>query len=532
MSYLINYNKATLTSKLLYDKPTGTIYNQETLVGDAANKLADLFREIPGESLPTSLNCKPIYDASGSSSFIIRANYYFPIVGCLLIVKLVFTVKNTDSLSYNAGTTSPTPTIVVQVWNKVIPRGFLINGITGGTNKIMEYGPASFSLNYCNGEFNPQVSSYGLNYNIPIVIAPGFTQIFCNLPVVFVPVALSNNGGSNPYILQCVNNETVSLNNGNIDVNTLTIGTEIGDQTPYTSQPYGYFVVNFAFPTNYSSYTNTVNLYANNTLKNIWRSPLSIYSSSRIFSEIDMVNKQVVLLFGQTKGGATFLVVNSGTPIEMITSFATTSLNNFMSIMNAIIQYYNISYTITDYFINPSLITTLNQVYNLSISPVNLQSLITGSISTPNSTDRSYYFLLNASNSAKFTVDFSGQNVFNQDIGENYFGLTNSTLTSIGNCTYGNKNLNSLSTLSVPSGIFGNSIYLGLNQIQNTRYYVFMVLPETLFNINNVSSYTISIYPTLNSIFYITSDNTSTQYNLTYPINKYVLTVSQTPIAL
>ena len=489
---------------------------------------------IPVAPLPDSTNCTVDYDLVGSSNFIIRANYYFPIVHSILIIKIVFTIKNTESLSYTASPSSGTPTLIVQVFNKVVPRDFMTNGITNNNTKVMEYGPVTFSLKYNTspgGGFDPTNASHGDNYNIPIVFAPGFTPIFCNLPVVYVPV-VDSGITPNRYRLQCVNNDTITIGtDSTIHINTSNIGQETID-SPNSSSSYGHFVVGFGYPTNFNSYLNTVNVYTNNTLKNIWRSPLSIYNSSRIFSEMDMVNKHVVVLFGQTTSGATFVVVNSGTPIDQITSFATTPLNNFMNIMNAVIQNYNISYTLADYFVNKSLITTLNQIYNLSITPLNLQSLIGGSITTPNCSEKSYYFLLNSINSAKFTIDIADQNVFNQDIGENYFGLTNSTLVSIGNCTYGNKNLNSLPTLTIPTGIFGNAIYLGLNQINDTRYYVLLILPETLFNICKINSHTINIYPSVDSLFYITHDNTYSQYDVNSLINKYVLSVSRTPIVL
>src|SRR3990167_6120576 len=122
---------------------------------------------------------------------------------------------------------------------------------------------------------------------------------------------------------------------------------------------YGHFVVSVAYSYNASQYIPGTVFSAQVLIKNIWRSPLSIYSSYSAYSVNDLVNKQVVLLFGRTSNGGSFLVTNTGTPLVQITNYGITSLGNFMSIMKILLASYNDTYSLADYFINTNLISII-----------------------------------------------------------------------------------------------------------------------------------------------------------------------------
>jgi hypothetical protein len=91
--------------------------------------------------------------------------------------------------------------------------------------------------------------------------------------------------------------------------------------------------------------------------------------------------------------------------------------------------------------------------------------------------------------------------------------------------------------------LFGNTIYLGLQDIAGALYYVNMILPEAGFrpNYNADNANTINTYATLNTAYYVTntggytrfvpgSIQTNVQNQPKYDISKLVLNVSNNPI--
>jgi hypothetical protein len=187
-----------------------------------------------------------------------------------------------------------------------------------------------------------------------------------------------------------------------------------------------------------------------------------------------------------------------------------------MNIMRAIFAYFDGSVSLVDYFINTNVVQQINALSNANIQVLTLQPLLDGSISNPVSVltcPNMYYLLLKTPNTVNMSVDPTNQVVFGQNIGTAYFGLPNSVLSATGDCRYYSSDLN---LLSVADGqLFGNSLYAGLNTINNQQFYTLIIMPEALFNgvplvtTNNV----LSVYSTPSTLFYInTSSNTSSQF--------------------
>ena len=94
-----------------------------------------------------------------------------------------------------------------------------------------------------------------------------------------------------------------------------------------------------------------------------------------------------------------------------------------MQIMKSILNSYDGTYSIVDYFINPSVISTVNATYNYNIQVVAVQPLLDGSITNPptvaNCPNLTYMFL-NSKNSVNLSIDPTNQSVFNENVGK-YF---------------------------------------------------------------------------------------------------------------
>ena len=93
-----------------------------------------------------------------------------------------------------------------------------------------------------------------------------------------------------------------------------------------------------------------------------------------------MTNKQVVLLFGKSSNGASFLVTNTGTPLAQITNYGITSLGNFMIVMKTLIASFNNTYSLADYFTNTTLINIINSTFGINILPLTLQPVLEGTM--------------------------------------------------------------------------------------------------------------------------------------------------------
>ncbi len=479
-------------------------------------------------STPTQMNVVPGYSSNNSDNFLFTSNYYVQQKNEIIIVQLVFTVSNTNSLNANnvgVGLTSGAPTISVIVYNKVISKEALASLATGSTGdalktKVYTAGPIPLQYTQNGTPFNPQNGSFSINNNVPIIIAPGYQKQYVTMPIVYVNPTPQQVGSTTVYYPNYLNPGNVSSpsNPGYQIQNNLPVVNPLAITPPsnVAPNPFGHFVVGVAFSSDYADYQPGSAIYAEVLIKNIWRSPIAIYQSYQAFSTNDMATKQVVLLFGKTFNGGTFLVTNSGTPISMIDNYAVTSLRNFMSIMRAVFAYFDGSVSLVDYFINTNVVQQINAISNANIQVLTLQPLLDGSISNPTTVltcPNMYYLLLKTPNSVNMSVDPTNQVVFGQNIGASYFGLPNSLLCGTGDCRYYSSDLN---LLTVSDGqIFGNSLYAGLNTINNQQFYTLIIMPEALFNgvplstTNNV----LNVYSTPSTLFYInTTTNTSSQF--------------------
>jgi hypothetical protein len=513
----------------------------------------------PGES-----NVLPYYTANNSDNFLFTANYYVQQKNEILIIQLVFTVSNTNSLNAQnsgVGISSGAPTVSVIVYNKVISKDALANLASGASmdgtkTKVYTAGPIPLQFTQPGTTFSPKTSSHSINNNVPIVIAPGYQKQYATLPLIYVAPAYDSSTGN--YYARYLNDSQSSSPGAAyyIENNLLVVDTSRVVTTSYQSV-YGYFTVGVAYSTDYATFQPGSCINAEILIRNIWRSPIAIYQSYQAYSTNDMATKQVVLLFGKTFNGGTFLVTNSGTPLSLIDNYAVTSLRNFMSIMRAVIATYDGTVPLVDYFINPNVIQNLNSTaLSFNINVLTLQPLLDGGIMNPPSIlscPNMWYMLVKSPNSGNISVDPTNQLCFGQSIGANYFGLPNSLLCATGDARYYSSDLN---MLAVANGqLFGNSIFVGANTINGQVFYTLLILPEALFNGTPLSTTnnTLAIYSTVNTIFYIiASANSSSQFvpsstsitstgsssssgstfsiTPTYNISKIVLSVSNVPI--
>lgn len=511
------------------------------------SKNGSVYGDINATVAPSATNVNPNYSNYNSENYLFSSNYYIQQKNEILIIELLFTVSNTDATLYSAGTSKGAPTLSVIVKNKILTQQALASLSSDSTDfsKVKSYtaGPIPLVFMPAGSTFNSVNSYSSILNNVPIVIAPGYTKLYATLPICYLP-ALS--GGSGTY-----------LNQGGYEI----VGSpampvyDLSDTTTVSGSIInGHFVVGVAFSTNVNTYINATTITAEVLIKNIWKSPIAIYNTYKQFSVNDMATKQVVLLFGRNVTGGLFLVLNTGTPINAITSYGVTSLRNFISIMRAIINLFDGSVSLVDYFINPSTIAQVNQSGSYNINVVVLQPLMEGAIMNPptiSACPNMWYLMLNNKNSLNLTIDPNDQSVFGQQIGYNYFSLPNSVLCSTGNCMYMSSSLNMLS--DDQGDLFGNTLSLGLNMLGTSSYYILIVLPEAQFNptLNTALPNVLTLYASENSLFYVmvtpnsgsqfspssngtvttttkSSNNSlaSTVYQPTYSIQKLLLSVS------
>ena len=513
---------------------------------------------------PTSANSNPNYTPYNSDNYLFTSNYYIQQKNEILIVELLFTVSNTDATAYNAPSLKGSPTLSVIVKNKVLTQSALASLSTDSNDvsKIKTYTAGPIPLTYMTpgSAWNPNTACSSTLNNVPIVIATGYTKLYATFPIAYVPAA---GGGVGQYLPAYVTSGSppvksygYTINNGLPIFNTGLI--QPCQQTGVVNN--GHFVIAVAYSTAVNTYTNISSISAEVLIRNIWKSPIAVYNSYNQFSVNDMATKQVVLLFGRNATGGTFIVLNTGTPLSVISSYGVTSLRNFISIMRAIINLFDGSVSIVDYFINSSTIAQVNQMGSYNINVVILQPLIDGAMQNPPTVTNCpgmWYLMLNSKNSFNMAVDPSEQMVFGQQIGYNYFSLPNSTLCATGNCMYMMSGLNILT--DDQGDLFGNSVSLGLNIINTNSYYILIVLPEAQFTptVNTAMINSLTVYSTPNSLFYVmvtpnsgsqfspassstvtastkssTSSTTSSTltYQPTYSIQKVILSVSNTKL--
>lgn len=513
----------------------------------------------PGDidTQPTSSNINPNYTTLGTDTFLFTSQYWAQTNNEILLIYMVFSIGNTGSTYYDGASVtnlnSPMPTVSVTIYNKVISKEMLASVGTGNScPKPKVYSSGVINLKYLQtGQtFSPNTACYFLFNNVPIILADGFGKQFVSMGLYYVPPAT---GSACQYLTagyDASGNAGFTIKQ-NLPAANITINEGI-ESLVGTSTQYGHFVVSIAYSYNASQYNPGTSFSAQVLVKNIWRSPISIYSSYNAYSVNDLVNKQVVLLFGRTVNGGSFLITNTGTPLAQVTNYGITSLGNFMSIMKLLLTSYNSTYTLADYFINTSLISIVNSTFGSNILPITLQPVLEGTIMNPKTIagcPNMWYMFINSKNSNNLAVDPTDQLVFNAETSP-YFGLQSSPLCDTGLCKYFSSELNMIHTAGNDSEqtYFGNSLYMGLNSINGQNYYMLLILPEALFNgiPQNSTNNNINIYATPHTIFYFminsttssafapdsnsitntTSSSSGTSGTGTYSISKIVLPVS------
>lgn len=495
---------------------------------------------------PGQLNINPNYTTLGTDSFLFTSQYWVPTNNEILIIQMVFNIANTGSTYYNdsnpssAFPTSPAPIVTLTVFNKVITREMLASIGTGQPcPKPKVYSTGIISLQYLQPgqQFNSSIPSQFLFNNVPVVIADGYRNSFASFGVYYIPPCSVSSFGNACQFLAAGTTGNDSTNGDGFTIQNYIPTADITNIYQYDTVTglfpsktgigylgtpnqtlYGHFVVSVCYSYNPSKYLPGTAFFADVLVKNIWRSPIAIYSSYSAFSVNDLVNKQVVLLFGKTSNGGTFLVTNTGTPLSQITNYGVTSLGNFMLVMKIISTTYNSTYTLADYFINTTLINILNGTVSVNVQPVLLQPILEGSMINPPSVancPNMWYMFLNSKNVANLSIDPTYQSVFNNNISA-YMGLPSSKLCDAGLCKYFNSELSMIGTnisanLTSNTSYFGNSLYLGLNVINSNSYYMLIILPEALFNgvPLSTSNNIMSIYATYNTIFYFMINSSS-----------------------
>ena len=481
-------------------------------------------------SQSSQFNTVPNYNQSNTSNYLMNAQYMFVTQQDILIISLTTTINGTDSLYVG---NSGKPLLFVKVTNKVYSKEALQNGSSSAA-KIYEH---SMGLKYTNSTtFDNSVSSNNMNQPIPLIFAPGFINTYCYVSVLYVPPVLD----SLEYYGQYLPSNGFVFTNGanNYDTSTFVETTQ--------KTRYGYFVLGFAYQFGdlYSTYLPS-GIQQEVITTNIWRSPISLYNAYKNYSVLDSNGLNVTLLFGKTYNGALFLVTNTGTPISSVTAFGYTSLSNFISIMQAFCREYNNTSSLVDYFTDPFTITQL-KLKGYDVSLVILQPVIDAinKIKNPSSVDtlpNMNYIFVHQPNSVNITIDPSLQTVINQTTGQNYFGLSNSLLYALGSNLYTSSKLDILSTFN--NTLFGNTLYLGLQDINGSLYHVNIATPESGFrpNYNADDANCFNIYATPNTAYYVSNLVGSTRFvpgaiqtNLLnqpkYDISKLVMTVSNNPI--
>jgi hypothetical protein len=483
----------------------------------------------PGEfdvsGSPSPQNINPNYTTLGTDTYLFTSQYWVQTNNEILLIYMIFSVANTSSTYYSdsssPNTNQPAPVITVNIYNKVISKEMLASIGTGNScPKAKVYSSGVINLRYLQtGQtFLSDTPSYFLFNNIPIILADGFGKQFATFGLYYIP---PGQGSVGQYLV--AGNGGFTIQNFLPIANIATTGATPGIKHVSNSfTQFGHFVVSVSYSFSASQYSPGISFVAQVLFKNIWRSPIAIYSSYSEYSVNDLTNKQVVLLFGKTSNGGTFLVTNTGTPLAQITNYSITSLGNFMTIMKTLLVNYSNTNTNTlaDYFINTTLINILNTNQGINIIPMTLQPVLEGTIINPSSIlncPNMWYMFINTINSVNLSVDPTYQKVFNSD-SSLYFGIQSSYLCDTGLCRYFNSELLMIGTDKNNNNTkyyFGNSLYMGLNVINGQSYYMLLILPEALFNglPLSTSNNVISIYSVEDSVFYfIINANTSSAF--------------------
>jgi hypothetical protein len=465
-------------------------------------------------STPTYNNVNPNYTNTGTDSFIFTSNYYVQQKNEILIIQLIFTIQNVGSLNVNSTSTN-VPVLYVTVVNKVITQDAQASLSSGFDNvskpKIYRSTPYPLQFMAINGQpvsnFDPTQSyNYVFNY-LPIVFAPNFVKLSANLSLIYIPPIQVGDVWNGQYLSAGGNGFAITSGNP-----TFYPTTGLTQLNPVRPVQFGHFVVGVSYNQDgySSSYVPYANIYAEYMIRNIWRSPLAIYNSYSGVSVSELAQKQVLLLFGSSTNGGTFLVMNTGTPINIVTGFAVTSLNNFMMIMRALKTNNEGQTAYMSYLTDPNIINTVNATGYFSIMPVTINKVTDGTIINPTTVKASpnmSYMLLNNKNSANMIVDIAEQFVVNKDLGISYLGMSSSVIMATGNNKY---NMSNVKIENMPNlEVFGNSIYLGTmtgkSGTTTSLFYVIVILPEASFNPSGVAGSTnqMAVFADEHSPFYV-----------------------------
>ena len=487
----------------------------------------------------------PRYNKSSPvSNYLVNSQYIFLSEQDLLIVTVNISITGTELLYVNnlENLNNKIPLLSVIVKNKVYSRESLKNGgNTGG--KTYEL---NSNLKYLQpGEnFDNKTASYNTMQNIPLVFAPGFVNVNCYISVLYVPPYLDTTKG---YVGQYLKGKPGTDSTGYI-VTSDDITFDLNKLVPTPNQKtnFGHFVAGIAYDNNNNYSTYLVQGIQEEVLTtNIWRSPISLYNSYKNYSIVDTNGLSVTLLFSRSYNGGLYLVTNTGTPISSVVSYGILPLNNFINTMQAFCRKYDNTSSLGDYFIDAYTVKKL-QTEGYDVILVQLQSVLdnVNTIKNPSNIDtlpNMNYFLLHRPNSGNISVDPNEQVVINQNTGQNYFGLGDSTLFSLGDNVYTNSKLSILSTFN--NTLFGNSIYLGLQDFGGLVYHVIFTLPESAFRPDYCadSNIVFNAYATLNTAYYVTNSSgftrfvpnairTNVQNQPSSVVSKCVLTVSNNVI--
>ena len=437
-----------------------------------------------------SINTVPSYSSSGSTNYLIDSSYVFLPSNDVLIIKIIATIKNTNSMNVNS-INSGFPNIQIDVTNQIVTNEEIANGVTNGKNIYKKTAFVNYGEN-----FNATKTSYGMYNQIPLVFAPGCQNVWANISCLYIPPLL-NNGY---YYGQYLPSDGFVFDNGSISFNTDLL------KNSEQSTTFGYFVFGFGYSlqnNNYSTYL--VNgIQCDLLIKNIWRSPISIFNSYKNYSVSQMAILNVVLLFGNRANGGVFLALNTGTAISSISSYGITSLVNFINIMRAFIIEYDNNYQLVDFFTNEITINQLqSKGYDVSIvlpyALVDTNTIINPT--TINTNPNLTYLLLHQPNNVNIGIDVAEQNVINQDIGYKPLNRDNVYYCSLGNLNYATSSLMLLKTNN--NFIFADSINLGLETIDNKTYNINIILPESNFKpYYDQNATSMNIYQTDESAYY------------------------------
>ena len=561
-NYCLNNPKNLLAGQTAYSSTLGDMSNIQNLLFVGGKPEGRYSLDITNAQQTTSTTDNPLFVAIGAnysnstkigqfdtvpnynqsspiSNYSIHSQYIFLSEQDLLIVTLNISVIGTDGLFVNNVQNPTTPQLMITVKNKVYSRESLKNGGSTGGVVYEHTVPLKY---YQDGDiFNNSTSSYFMNQAVPLIFAPRFVSTYCYISVLYVP-PVNINGN---WVGQFLPGNPGTNNNGFVFDPDHTNHFDINTLTPTLNQTtrYGHFVTGFA----YGDINNKYSTYLVQGIQeevltvNIWRSPISLYNSYKNYSIMDTNGLSVTLLFSKSYNGALYLVTNTGTPISSVVSYGILPLNNFINTMQAFCRKYDNTSSLADYFIDPYTVKKL-KLEGYDVIVVQLQSVLdsVNKIKNPSNIDtlpNMNYFLLHRPNSANITIDPTEQIVINQNTGQNYFGLTNSILFSLGDNMYATSKLSILSTFN--NTLFGNSIYLGLQEINGLIYHVIFTLPESAFRPDYCSDSSIifNTYASLDTPYYVTNSigftrfvpnaiRTTVQNQPSYAISKFVLTVS------